>query len=308
MNIIFFFNNQPPSPKVFTVPVKSVSVCDKKKKKNLISLFVSSDVCSSALLTDTSVNKLQTARRRRNSGPEGWTRWGCAPGRGRWGLWFAWTIVLHKFGCFFFFWPGPFWPFTSTLAGCGGAWMVSARGRHKGAFVPPLHHIHHVMPVRQIWLDVSVTLMWVQSASGPEMANFTLYCLFCSIDIGVEAGGGEERRLRGRRRREKGEQAGGSPHYFEEQIHNKFPHSTKPGRDDWHYFTPTWTKGLIWAEYQMNGSSVDSIQTILISPHPPLPPPASPSHLPSLSSAPALLPLLSGVFSFYRVILLQRMC
>lgn len=64
------------------------------------------------------------------------------------------------------------------------------------------------------------------------MANFTLYCLFCSIDIGVEAGGGEERRLRGRGRREKGEQAGGSPHYFEEQIHNKFPHSTKPGRDD----------------------------------------------------------------------------
>lgn len=31
--------------------------------------------------------------------------------------------------------------------------------------------------------------MWVQSASGPEIANFTLYCLFCSIDIGVKAGG-----------------------------------------------------------------------------------------------------------------------
>lgn len=31
---------------------------------------------------------------------------------------------------------------------------------------------------------------------------------------------------------EKGEQAGGSPHYLQEQIHNKFPHSTKPGRDD----------------------------------------------------------------------------
>lgn len=30
--------------------------------------------------------------------------------------------------------------------------------------------------------------MWVQSASGPEIANFTLYCLFCSIDIGVEGG------------------------------------------------------------------------------------------------------------------------
>lgn len=227
------------------------------------------NVCSSALLTDTSVNKLQTARRRRNPTLEGWTRWGCALGRGRRGLWFAWTIVPHKFGCFFF-WPGPFWPFTSTLAGCGGAWIVSARGRHKGAFVPRLHHIHHVMPVRQIWLDVSVTLMWVQSASGPEMANFTLYCLFCSIDIGVEAGGEGGEVAWGRRWREKGEQAGGSPHYFEEQIHNKFPHSTKPGRDDWHYFTPAGTKGLIWAEYQMNGPSVDSIQTILISPHPPL--------------------------------------
>ena len=33
-------------------------------------------------------------------------------------------------------------------------------------------------------------------------------------------------------RRYKGEQAGGSPHYLQEQIHNKFPHSTKPGRDD----------------------------------------------------------------------------
>lgn len=45
-------------------------------------------------------------------------------------------------------------------------------------------------------------------------------------------GRGEERWLGGRRRREKGEQAGGSPHYLQEQIHNKFPHSTKPGRDD----------------------------------------------------------------------------
>lgn len=33
-------------------------------------------------------------------------------------------------------------------------------------------------------------------------------------------------------RREKREQAGGSPHYLQEQIHNKFPHCTKPGRDD----------------------------------------------------------------------------
>lgn len=33
-------------------------------------------------------------------------------------------------------------------------------------------------------------------------------------------------------RREAGEQAGGSPHYLQEQIHNKFPRSTKPGRDD----------------------------------------------------------------------------
>lgn len=95
-----------------------------------------------------------------------------------------------------FFWPGPFWPFTSTLAGCGGLWIVSARRRHKGAFVLWPHHIHHVMPVRQIWLDVSVTLMWVQSASGPEIANFTLYCLFWSIDMGVEARGREERWLR----------------------------------------------------------------------------------------------------------------
>lgn len=38
--------------------------------------------------------------------------------------------------------------------------------------------------------------MWVQSASGPEIANFTLYCLFCSIDIGVEAGRGREREER----------------------------------------------------------------------------------------------------------------
>lgn len=74
--------------------------------------------------------------------------------------------------------------------------------------------------------------MWVQSASGPEIANFALYCLFCSIDMGVEAREGEERWLGERRRREKGEQAGGSPHYLQEQIHNKFPHSTKPGRDD----------------------------------------------------------------------------
>lgn len=45
--------------------------------------------------------------------------------------------------------------------------------------------------------------------------------------------GGERRGGSGRRRRrEKGEQAGGSPHYLQEQIHNKFPHSTKPGRDD----------------------------------------------------------------------------
>lgn len=39
--------------------------------------------------------------------------------------------------------------------------------------------------------------MWVQSASGPEIANFTLYCLFCSIDTGVEARGSEERWLGG---------------------------------------------------------------------------------------------------------------
>lgn len=69
--------------------------------------------------------------------------------------------------------------------------------------------------------------MWVQGASGPEIANFTLYCLFCSIDIGVMAGG-EVAWGEGGGKME----AGGSPHYFEEQIHNKFPHSTKPGRDD----------------------------------------------------------------------------
>lgn len=74
--------------------------------------------------------------------------------------------------------------------------------------------------------------MWVQGASGPEIANFTLYCLFCSIDMGVEARGREERWLGGEGGGEKGEQAGGSPHYLQEQIHNKFPHSTKPGRDD----------------------------------------------------------------------------
>lgn len=77
--------------------------------------------------------------------------------------------------------------------------------------------------------------MWVQSASGPEIANFTLYCLFCSIDIGVKAGGGrggEERWLGGEEGEEKETRQGGRPHYFEEQIHNKFPHSTKPGRDD----------------------------------------------------------------------------
>lgn len=67
--------------------------------------------------------------------------------------------------------------------------------------------------------------MWVQSASGPEIANFTLYCLFCGIDMGVEAA------IQGKKGGE-GKQAGGSPHYLLEQIHNKFPHSTKPGRDD----------------------------------------------------------------------------
>lgn len=66
--------------------------------------------------------------------------------------------------------------------------------------------------------------MWVQGASGPEMANFTLQCLFCRIDMGTEARAGEERWL--------GEQAGGRPHYLQEQIHNKFPRLTKPGRDD----------------------------------------------------------------------------
>lgn len=191
--------------------------------------------------------------------------WMCGKGGGGGGCDLHGPLCCTSLGAFF--WPGPFWPFTSTLAGCGGLWIVSARRRHKGAFVLRPHHIHHVMPVRQIWLDVSVTLMWVQSASGPEIANFTLYCLFCSIDMGVKAKGKEERR---RRRRQRGEQAGGSPHYLQEQIHNKFPHSTKPGRDDWHYFKPGWTKSLIWAEYQMNGASVDSIQTILISPCPPL--------------------------------------
>lgn len=44
--------------------------------------------------------------------------------------------------------------------------------------------------------------MWVQSASGPEIANFTLYCLFCGIDTGEEAREGEERWLGERRRRE----------------------------------------------------------------------------------------------------------
>lgn len=49
----------------------------------------------------------------------------------------------------------------------------------------------------------------------------------------VEAKGGESGEVAwGRMRREKREQAGGSPHYLQEQIHNKFPHCTKPGRDD----------------------------------------------------------------------------
>lgn len=39
--------------------------------------------------------------------------------------------------------------------------------------------------------------MWVRGASGPEIANFTLHCLFCSIDMGVEALGREERWLGG---------------------------------------------------------------------------------------------------------------
>lgn len=198
---------------------------------------------------------------------EGWKRWGCVAGW-RWrGSYLHGLLCCTSLGAFF--WLGPFWPFTSTLAGCGELWIVSAWKRHKGAFVLRPHHIHHVMPVRQIWLDVSVTLMWVQSASGPEIANFSFYCLFCGIDMGgggKELGGGSGEVAWGRMR----EQAGGSPHYLQEQIHNKFPHSTKPGRDDWHYFTPGWTKGLIWAEYQMNGVSVDSIQTILISPCAPL--------------------------------------
>lgn len=74
--------------------------------------------------------------------------------------------------------------------------------------------------------------MWVQSASGPEIANFTLYCLFCSIDMGWRQGGERRGSLGGEVGGKRGEQAGGSPHYLQEQIHNKFPHSTKPGRDD----------------------------------------------------------------------------
>lgn len=139
--------------------------------------------------------KLQTSQQWRNPAQAGVVG-RCVVGWRRRALWFAWTIVLHKFGCFFF-WPGPFCPFTSTLAGCGGLWIVSAPRRHKGAFVLRLHHIHHVMPVRQIWLDVSVTLMWVQGASGPEIANFTLYCLFCSIDMGWRQRGKAERCLGG---------------------------------------------------------------------------------------------------------------
>lgn len=49
--------------------------------------------------------KLQTAQQRSNRAQawtqEGWKRWGCVLGW-RWRrVWFAWTIVLHKFGCFF---------------------------------------------------------------------------------------------------------------------------------------------------------------------------------------------------------------
>lgn len=115
MNIILkkkFRSPQPPAPTQSLNHPRRVILGKKLKSRTsicdlLISLFVSPDVwnvCSSALLTDTSVNKLQTARRRRNPTLEGWMRWGCALGRGRRGLWFAWTIVPHKFGCFFLAW------------------------------------------------------------------------------------------------------------------------------------------------------------------------------------------------------------
>lgn len=84
-------------------------------KKKEIFLFSNErlNACSSALLTDTSVcewigPKLQTTQQRRNQAQawrvEGWKMWGCVLGW-RWrGLWFAWAIVLHKFGCFFLAW------------------------------------------------------------------------------------------------------------------------------------------------------------------------------------------------------------
>lgn len=61
-------------------------------------------------------------------------------------------------------------------------WMVPANST-KASLCSKPHHIHHVMPLRHIWLDISATLMWLRSASAPLMANFSLYCLFLAIEI-----------------------------------------------------------------------------------------------------------------------------
>lgn len=81
---------------------------------------------------------------------------------------FAWPIVPRKFGFSLLFLMRAFWPFTSTLAGCLERWMAFTPGPHKEAFVAQPHHIHHVMPVRQIWLDAPVTLMCVQQFGSVE--------------------------------------------------------------------------------------------------------------------------------------------
>lgn len=47
-----------------------------------------------------------------------------------------------------------------------------------------LHQIHHVVSLRQIRSVVARSLMSLQCASGPLMANFSLYCLFAALGAG----------------------------------------------------------------------------------------------------------------------------
>ncbi len=84
----------------------------------------------------------------------------------------------------FFFLMRAFWPFTSTLAGCLEWWMAFTPGPHKEAFVPQPHHIHHVMPVRQIWLDAPVTLMCVQQFGSGE--SHSLACSLSTFQANID--------------------------------------------------------------------------------------------------------------------------